>query len=75
MKKTLMICAVVVLALGVVAGVSADGGETWWAYGTSAETLLPMYPNPDDWVGVGLGLMYHLGSKYCIGACIGGGTG
>ena len=27
MKKTLMICAVVVLALGVVAGVSADGGE------------------------------------------------
>ncbi len=36
---------------------AADGGETWWTYGTSAETLLPLYPNPDHWVGVGLGLI------------------
>jgi hypothetical protein len=36
---------------------AADGGETWWTFGTSAEALLPLYPNPDHWEGVGLGLL------------------
>ncbi len=42
---------------------AADGGETWWTYGTSAEALLPLYPNPDHWAGIGLGLITgHLSS-------------
>jgi hypothetical protein len=36
---------------------AADGGETWWTYGTSEEALLPLYPYPEYWEGVGLGLI------------------
>ncbi len=36
---------------------AVDGQETWWTFGTSAEELLPMYPNPDSWEGFGLGLI------------------
>lgn len=36
---------------------ATGGGETWWTYGTSEESLLPLYPFPDYWEGVGLGLI------------------
>jgi len=34
---------------------ATTGGESWWTYGTSEESLLPLYPNPDHWDRVGLG--------------------
>lgn len=36
---------------------AAAGGETWWTYGTSAESLLPWYPHPEGWERAGLGLI------------------
>lgn len=37
--------------------VATASGETWWTYGTSEESLLPLYPHPEHWDRVGLGLI------------------
>lgn len=36
---------------------AAGGGETWWTFGTSEEALLPLYPHPEHWERIGLGLI------------------
>lgn len=34
---------------------ATTGGESWWTWGTSEESLLPLYPDPESWQRVGLG--------------------